>query len=149
MRLTFDSNVLLYAVDSLAGARHLAAADLLGRAVSVDCVLVLQSLGEFFSVATRRLGLTPAKAGTAVERWRAVFPVHAASEDTLVRAIDLVKGHGLSFWDAMLWATAKEAGCRFLLSEDLHDGQTLVGVTVIDPFESQNATFVEALLPHL
>jgi hypothetical protein len=32
--------------------------------------------------------------------------------------MDAVASRGLSFWDAMLWATAKRAGCRLLLSED-------------------------------
>jgi predicted nucleic acid-binding protein len=147
LKLTFDSNVLLYAIDSLAGPRHLSAADFLGRAANVDCVLMLQSLGEFFNVATRKLRLTPARAGTVVDRWRAVFPVYAAGEEAFVRAVRLVETHGLSFWDAMLWATAKEAGCRFLLSEDLHDGHTLEGVTIVNPFASKNSTLLAAVLP--
>jgi hypothetical protein len=59
----------------------------------------------------------------------------------------LVKRHSVSFWDAMLWVTAREAGCRLLFSEDLHDGQTLDGVTCINPFAARNQTLVEAALP--
>lgn len=147
MRFTFDSNVLIYAIDSSAGGRHTAAAALLRRAARRDCVLTLQSLGEFFHVATRKTRLSPANAGLAVERWCAVFAVHAASEKCLAAAIETVKRHQLSFWDAMLWATAGEAGCRLLLSEDLHDGQTLDGVTCVNPFEPKNATLIEAALP--
>jgi len=147
VRLTFDSNILIYAIDSSAGDRHSAAAALIRRAARCDCVLTLQSLGEFFHVATRKTKLSPANAGLAVERWHAVFAVHAASEKCLGAAIDLVKRHSLSFWDAMLWATAREAGCRFLLSEDLHDGQTLDGVTCVNPFAAQNQTLVDAALP--
>ena len=52
-----------------------------------------------------------------------------------------------SFWDAMLWTTARQAGCRLLLSEDLQDGQTLGGVTCVNPFAPRNATLVAAALP--
>ncbi len=45
-----------------------------------------------------------------------------------------VAAHGWPFWDAMIWATAKRAGCRLLLSEDGQDGRTLGGVTIVNPF---------------
>ena len=147
MRLTFDSNILIYAIDLNAGDRHNAAAALIRRAARSDCVLTLQSLGEFFHVVTRKTKLSPVNAGLAVERWRAVFAVYAASENCLDAAIALVNRHRLSFWDAMLWATAREAGCRFLLSEDLHDGQTLDGVTCVNPLAAQNQTLIDATLP--
>lgn len=41
---------------------------------------------------------------------------------------------GLSFWDALIVAAARAAGCDRLLTEDLQDGQDLDGVLVIDPF---------------
>jgi predicted nucleic acid-binding protein len=57
--------------------------------------------------------------------------------DTTTRAclsaIDLAADHKLSIWDAIL-AVAAEAGCRLLLSEDLQQGFTWAGVTVVNPF---------------
>jgi len=38
--------------------------------------------------------------------------------------------HGLSIWDAA-------AGCRLLLSEDMHEGFTGSGVTVTDRFAAK------------
>lgn len=139
--------MLVYAVDREAGARHAVAADVIKRASRRDCVLTLQSLGEFFHVVTRKMGLSVANAEMALDRWRAVFAIYPASESCLVSAVDLVKRHGLAFWDALLCATAREAGCHLLLSEDLHDGQTLGGVTLVNPFEPKNAVLIEAALP--
>jgi predicted nucleic acid-binding protein len=34
----------------------------------------------------------------------------------------------------MMWAVAREAGCRYLLSEDFQSGRTLLGVTFVNPF---------------
>ncbi len=62
------------------------------------------------------------------------MPVFAADEVCLTDAIDAVTVHSWSFWDAMIWATAKRAGCRLLLSEDGQSGRTLGGVTIINPF---------------
>lgn len=149
MRVTFDSNILVYAADRQAGERNNSAMDILRRAAHADCVLMLQSLGEFFHVATRKMKLAARDVEVFVDDWRTVFPVHAASEQCLVPAINLVKRHSVSFWDAMLWVTAREAGCRLLFSEDLHDGQTVDGVTCINPFAVRNQTLVEAALPQV
>jgi predicted nucleic acid-binding protein len=147
MKVTFDSNILVYAADHQAGDRNQLAMDILHRAAHADCVLILQSLGEFFHAATRKMKLAARDVEVFVEDWRTVFPVHAASEHCLAPAIELVKRHSFSFWDAMLWVTAHEAGCRLLLSEDLHDGRTLDGVTCVNPFEPKNAMVIEAALP--
>lgn len=50
-----------------------------------------------------------------------------------------VREHHLSFWDAMLWATARQAGCVALLTEDQQHGRSLGGVRFIDPFRPGNA----------
>ena len=147
MRVTFDTNILVYAIDVDAGDKHETALDLIGRAVDGDCVLTPQSLAEFFFVATRKGRLDPALAPAFVEDWRAVFPVRAATEDTLEEAIAAVRRDKMSFWDAMLWAAAREAGCRILMSEDFQDGQTMGGVRFVNPFIRGNDALVEAALP--
>jgi predicted nucleic acid-binding protein len=40
----------------------------------------------------------------------------------------------LSFWDSLIVAAARAAGCRWLLTEDLQDGQDLDGIIVVSPF---------------
>lgn len=149
MRLTFDSSVLFYAADRDAGVKHVVAGDLLDRATAADCTLTLQSLAEFFSAVTRKGRRPVADAAGFITDWRTVFPVHAADEECLADAVDMVRRKVLSFWDALLWATARQAGCRLLLSEDMHDGQTLGGVTIVNPFASKNATLLATVLPPL
>ena len=43
-------------------------------------------------------------------------------------------------------AAAGEAGCRLLLSEDLQDGFTWSGVTVVNPFAKNRHPILTALL---
>lgn len=50
-----------------------------------------------------------------------------------VAAIEVNAGR-FSFWDAVLLATAEEAGCTICFSEDMKDGATLGSITVINPF---------------
>jgi predicted nucleic acid-binding protein len=67
-------------------------------------------------------------------------------ESCLIDAMDAVAGHGWSFWDAMMWATARRAGCRLLLSEDGDDGRTLGGVTLVNPFASPRSPLLTQAL---
>ena len=134
MRFTFDTNVLVYALDRDAGDRHRIALDLVKRARGRDCVILLQALAELFRTLTGKGKVEPAEAMKVVQAWRDVAPVFAADDMCLVDAMDAVADHNWSFWDAMMWATAKRAGCRLLISEDGQDGRTLGGVTIVNPF---------------
>lgn len=104
-------------------------------------------MSEFFSAVTRKGKRTVADAAGFVADWRTIFTIHAADEECLADAMDVVRRKTLSFWDALLWATARQAGCRLLLSEDMHDGQALGGVTIVNPFAPKNAVLLAAVLP--
>ena len=109
-------------------------------------MLVLQCLAEFFFVATRKAKTEPEIAMEFVTKWREVFVVHCADEETVMRAIDAVPRHDLAFWDAMMWAVARQARCDFLISEDFQDGRQIEGVTFVKPFIAANATILEPAL---
>ena len=133
-RLTFDSNILIYAADRDAGSRHEAAQALVARAAYADCVLTLQALAEFFAVATRKKRVSPASAIAFVDGWQMLFRSVGATSETLRAAMHAMGDHRIGFWDAMLWAVARDAGCRYLLSENFQSGRALEGVTFVNPF---------------
>ena len=147
MRISLDTNVLVYAANRDAGDRHRAAVGLIERAIRADCILTLQTLAEFYTVVTRKGHLDTAAALSLLIEWRAVFPVHAADEEVLDEAIDATREHGLAFWDAMLWATVKQAGCRVLITEDMQSGRTLGGVAFLNPFRPDTAEIIATVLP--
>jgi predicted nucleic acid-binding protein len=149
LSLAFDSNILVYAVDRREGGRHVTAALLVERASrNRRGVLILQTLAEFYSVTTGKLKGRPEDMLRFLDRLRAVLAVHAADERDFDRA---TRGdrHGLSFWDALLWATADRVGVRYLLTEDFQDGRTLGGVTFVDPFKGENERLLAEILPAL
>jgi predicted nucleic acid-binding protein len=148
LRVTFDSNILIYTL-SRDDSRHAAASSLLARATRGDCVQTLQSLAECFRVLTTKLRFEPLRARQEIDGFRTAFPVCTADVTDLDRAMDAVARHGLSFWDAMLWATANRAGCRVLFSEDFQDGRRLDGVLFVDPFAAANRKLVDLALPEL
>jgi predicted nucleic acid-binding protein len=146
--VTFDSNVLIYAV-SRSDPRHVTATELLDRAARGDCRQTLQSLAECFSVLSRKYQMPATEARRWVEYHRRLFPIVAADESDLVAAMRAVEDHRLAFWDAMLWATARRAGCRMLFSEDLQDGRRLGDVLFVNPFDPANRKLVDLALPEI
>ncbi len=135
LRFTLDTNVLVYSIDSAAGMRHRSAGEILAGAVRADCWLMLQAISEFF-VVVRRKGMASApQAAALAETWLTVFPCAAVSPGAVRTALADAVGGRASYWDALLIATAAEAGCTLILTEDLADGSALGGVEIHNPFD--------------
>ena len=146
--VSFDTNILIYATAPQAPEKGRRARDLVTRGLrSTGTILLLQTLGEFSHVALRKGGIRVDAVLHLIEAWRALLPVYPAEEADLVPALEAVRDHGLSFWDAMLWASARRLGVRHLLTEDLQDGRTLDGVRFINPFSPANNALIARLLP--
>jgi len=146
VRFSFDTNILVYAVDRDAGERHRIAVDLVRRAAGRDCVITLQALAELFRALTGKRKATAEQAMEVIQMWRDAATIVAADQVCLVDAMGAVADHGVSFWDAMMWATAKRAGCRLLISEDGQDGRTLGGVTIVNPFGAGSSQLMNEAL---
>ena len=145
-RFSLDTNILVYAVDRDAGERHRRSREIMGRAARYDCVLAVQALAEFFHATTRKNLLEPQRASAFVRSWLDVFRVTSADDSALADAIDAVEEHRMSFWDAMLWAAVRQAGCSAILSEDMQHGRRLGGVEFVNPFAADAATRLATLL---
>jgi predicted nucleic acid-binding protein len=134
MRVALDTNILAYAEGLNGTPRKRAALAIVERLPNQDTFIPVQALGELFTVLVRKAGRTPAKARHAVLSWRDAFACVETSSAVLTSAMDLAAGHNFGIWDAIVFCAAAAAGCRFLLSEDLQDGFTWSGVTVVNPF---------------
>jgi len=145
-RFTLDTNILIYAVDRNGGDRHDTAIRLMEKAADKDCCLTVQVLGEFYSAVTRKNHAKPDQAIAFTRIWQQIFPVTAANQDTFNEAVEYVRDHNISFWDAMLWVTAKQAGCGFIISEDMQHGRRLGGVEVLNPFDKDAEPVLAKLL---
>lgn len=136
MRVALDTNVLAYAEGVNGAVRKKSALAFLEKLPTDETFVPLQALGELFTVLVRKGGRAPARAREAVLSWQDAFSSIETSAGVLSSAMDLSVGHNLGIWDAIVLSAAAAAGCRYLLSEDLQDGFTWNGVTVVNPFAS-------------
>ncbi len=129
-----DSNVLLYALDNSDSGKQNAAwkwrtelwKSHRGR-------ISFQVLGEFYINAVRKLNASVDDARAEVRDLLAWKPV-ITDAVVLEQGWKIQDHYRLSYWDALIVAAAKEASCRYLLTEDLQVGQKLDGVEIISPF---------------
>ena len=131
-----DTNVLIYAHDADAGLKRMRAQALM-RALweSGAGRLSVQVLQEFFVNATRKLTTPMAHtfAREVVDSYGAWIG-KPTSVHTVTRAIDLAALAQISFWDALIVASAEQDDATVIYSEDLNSGQVIAGIKVVNPF---------------
>lgn len=146
MNVALDTNVLVYAEGLNGAEKKQTALDVLGRLVPDSTFIPVQVLAELLAVLVRKAGVSRSRGVAAVLGWGDAFPLIETSSGVLLSAMNLVTTHHLSVWDAVILAASADAGCRVLLSEDLQEGFTWSGVTVVNPFARQRHPLLDAAL---
>jgi predicted nucleic acid-binding protein len=125
-----DTNICFYALNDLEPKTGIAK-----RLLEAGGVISVQVLNEYTNAARRKLKLS----WDEIERdvfiisqfADAIIPLSPAAH-ALARRI--AKHCNFQFYDALLLASALEAGCTRFISEDMQDGFTLDGLTIENPF---------------
>ena len=127
-----DTNVLAYAfVDD---PRKQRARELLDQ----GCVISVQVLNEFANVARRRLGMSWDEIDVALTAIREFCPIVVPMTiDVHEKSLAIARRHRLHIFDALIVATALQAECATLWSEDMHDGLLIDGrLRITNPFHA-------------
>jgi predicted nucleic acid-binding protein len=131
-----DTNILIYAHDVSAGQKHTQAKELLHDLwQSEEGCLSIQVLQEFYVNVTRKVDKPlSAEAAAQIIADLSVWQVQCPGIDDVLDAIHLQRRYQISFWDAMILASALQLGCQVLWSEDLNPGQIYGDLQVRSPF---------------
>lgn len=141
MTYLVDTNVLVYAFDAGEPERSARARAWLDALLERgNGALSVQALSEFASVAMRRMrpAWSAGEASATVLDLARAFEVVPVTPLVVAEALRGVGQHDMSFYDAQMWAAARLHQIPYLLSEDMASGATVDGVTVIDPFATEN-----------
>lgn len=138
-RYFVDTNILMYAHDTSAGAKHELARALVEQLWRDRTGVVSTQVLQELSVNLRRRAGRPLDAKTTREivadylTWQVVVN----GGDSILDALDLEARYQVSFWDALVLHAAQASGAQVLYSEDLSDGQAYGSVRVRNPFRRQ------------
>lgn len=137
-RSFLDSNILVYTDDGDAPDKRDVALTLFAECrADRSGVVSTQILQEYFSAATRKLGVSVETARRKVELFARLDVVQIGVTEIL-EAIDLQRLHSFSFWDALVVRAALASGCVVLFSEDMQDGFRIGSLEIRNPFRNQS-----------
>ncbi|NCQ97900.1 PIN domain-containing protein [Microcystis aeruginosa] len=131
-KVFIDTNVLIYGYSEDEPDK---------RQQAIDCVrsgeawISTQVLNETINVLKRKFSLSYSQIREAVQELSEGFPIVLVSVNTIEMALNLAERYQYSYFDSLILASALEAGCQILYSEDLQDGQRIENqLTIINPF---------------
>lgn len=136
-----DTNILMYAHDATAGAKHERARalveDLWRTRSGVVSTQVLQEL----CVNLRRKAGQPLdmKITREIVTDYLSWEVVVNNGESVLEALEIENRHGISFWDALVIQAAESSGAAVLYSEDLSDGHSYGSVRVVNPLATGRA----------
>lgn len=130
-----DSNVLIYAHDVDATAKHDMAKSVLRNLWSQRTgVLSVQVLQEFYVNVTRKIASPLSKdAARLVVNSYTVWCTETTPAE-IAAAFRIEDESRIKFWDALIVASAAKSGAVRILSEDMNDQQMIAGVRIENPF---------------
>jgi predicted nucleic acid-binding protein len=134
-----DTNVLIYAHDVDAKAKHQLAKNVLRELWSQRSgVLSMQVLQEFYVNVTRKIASPLPKADARrVLNSYSIWCVETTPTE-IAAAFRIEDESRIGFWDALIVASAAKAGTVRILSEDLNAGQMIAGIRIENPFAEQH-----------
>jgi predicted nucleic acid-binding protein len=132
-----DTNLLIYLFDQNDPSKQSQAMRVLRQlATTKRGRLSVQNLAEFLNASVRKLSppMSIEQALMNVSHFNSIWHVYDLTSLVVLEAGRGVRDFKLSYYDAQIWATAKLNQVPVVFSEDFNDGQTLEGVSFVNPF---------------
>ncbi len=132
-KIFIDTNILVYCIDRHDPAKQ-KTSRLLLQTLGNDHsgVISTQVMQEFFVVGTKKLAADPLLVKDILHSFEN-FETVIVTPEIIKEAIDCSIINRLSFWDALIVATAESAKCERIWTEDLNHGQVIRGVKIENP----------------
>ncbi|MEA2342260.1 MAG: hypothetical protein QOF63_429 [Thermoanaerobaculia bacterium] len=137
-RYFVDTNILIYAHNADAGAKHERARLLVEELWRSRSGVVSTQILQELAVNLRRKMGQPLGAKATRNIITDYLSWHVVVNDAVstLEALELQERYRISFWDALVIEAARTSGAEVLYSEDLSDGQFYDSVQVINPLRS-------------
>ena len=135
-----DTNILIYAYDARDAFKQQRAVEVMRTLQAARLgALSVQVLGEFYVNVTRKplVPLTIEQARLSSVRLCRSWPVLDVTARAYLDALLGVSLYQLSFWDALVWATARDAEIGNIVTEDQEHLRLVGDVRYYNPFDRQ------------
>jgi predicted nucleic acid-binding protein len=127
--ISVDTNILIYLYDSSEKKRSIAE-NILAKSPKIST----QVISEYINVTRRLLSLSKIDVLTQCAALLKDCEIIPVSSGTLTVAAGLIHKYDLQIFDAIIVASALEASCSVLYSEDMQHGLVIDNLTILNPF---------------
>jgi predicted nucleic acid-binding protein len=130
-RAFFDTNVFVYSL-----IQDDPRSDEAEKLIAEGGTVSVQVLNEFAAVVRRKIKMPWDEVRFAIENIKSLCPSPLPiTVQTHQEALAIAEKYGYRIYDALVVASALEARCTILYSEDMQDGQAIEGrLTIRNPF---------------
>jgi predicted nucleic acid-binding protein len=137
-RSFIDTNVLVYAEASDEPLKQRVALALLKGLYEQGLgVLSTQVLQEYCNVALKKLRLPAQYVRSQLDVYEQ-FEVVQVTPAIIRAGLDLHQTRSVSFFDAIVLASAHASGCNVIWTEDMNVGEVVNGVRISNPFSTDH-----------
>ena len=133
-KIFVDSNIWIYLFTSDDVSKNEFARTFIADNVAKENILVIsfQVINEVGAVLKRKKKFDESKIQFVIETILDLCVVQDLSREIILKASDLRNTMSFSYWDSIIVATALEANCQYLTSEDMQNGQKIEGITIVN-----------------
>jgi predicted nucleic acid-binding protein len=125
-----DTNILVYFA-----IRHSSRYEQAAEILEAGGDISVQVLNEFANVARAKMHMEWSEISETLEFFGSLLDVHPVTLEAHRRALGLAEQHNFHIYDATIIASALEAGCTTLYSEDMQHGRLIAGrLRILNPF---------------
>jgi predicted nucleic acid-binding protein len=129
-KIFFDTNTLLYLLSSDNNK-----ADWISQNLQQSNVISVQVLNEFTSASLRKIKISNTELDEFLDLFKSTFSVRAIDLETFDTGLMVSRRYGYQHYDAMIIASALQAGCERLYSEDMQHRQIIdKRLQIVNPF---------------
>jgi predicted nucleic acid-binding protein len=132
-----DTNIIVYSFDSTSSQKQKVSSEIIesGLKTGKGCISY-QVVQEFLNVACRKFSVPMKPEDAQIFLGMVLKPLCKvfSSISLYSRSLEISDRYRYSFYDSLIIASAQELSCKYLLSEDLKNGQEIEGLRIINPF---------------
>jgi predicted nucleic acid-binding protein len=137
-KVFLDTDCIMHLYSSDSGAKAAAMRELVDQVGTRNIVVSTQVLEEFCSLCLRQFSLPASTVLKALSELLGAFRISENDVETVIEAVWLSEQYNCSFNQAHILATALQAHCEYIYTENLPDGLIVEEtLCVVNPFAAE------------
>ncbi len=132
-KIFLDTNVLIYFATDIGYKKDLVFS-LISNSQNVT--ISIQVLNEFANTCLKKNLLTENELEFSISQFKTYFDIEIIRPNTILKALTIKAKFRFSYYDSLILASAMQAGCKTLYTEDMQHKQIIENqLTIINPFK--------------